>query len=289
MRGGRRQHRWRAAAIAVAGTVGVLAAGSVALASAYAGAPASGSPTADNRAGTCHLAEEPLELVATLSDTTPPVPCTVPHQTETAWQLQLTGPLTAQRVRPNPELLLARFARLCDDYPRIRDYLGARPQDAYWGISAWAKFPSRSEWARGVRLMVCELSTDPNSPSGPTVSYPIARFLRRADSSALRLCRAGTALVTCDQPHDAEATSPTVDLPVIPWPGPATEQAMGRTACVPVVDSYLNADIASRPDLVIDPEGPTEMQWAKGVRTVTCWIAQGSGRQVTGTVRGGFA
>lgn len=235
-------------------------------------------------AGTCHLDQDPFEF-ATLSDTSPAVPCDETHQTETAFQLRMGGPLARRATRPNPELLEATYAAACDDYGRIRSFLGARSPDVYWGVQIIARFPTVQEWADGVRTVDCAVYN--NTPTGPSLTQDLAGILTRRDSAAFRLCRLGSASVTCDQPHDAEATSPNVVLAAGNWPGPGVEAAEAVHGCLAVVDAYLDAPLGSRPGLTIEPSPLSEAQWTSGDRSVNCWIGS-SGPPVTGTVRGGL-
>lgn len=269
------------------GVGAVLLAVTLAVSSAFAGQAPSVLATVDSRAGTCHLDLDPAELTATLSDTAPAVPCDQPHQTETPFQLVMGGPLAQQPSRPNPELLDVTYAQKCIEYDRIRRFLGARPSDVYWGVSAYAKFPTRAEWAAGVRTLVCDLASDTGGPAGPGLARSLAGILRVRDSATFRLCRLGSALLTCDRPHTAEATSPNVILPPGAWPGAAAEAAAARRACLPVVAAYLAMPISSRPGLSVQPTGLTEQAWVSGDRSVSCWIAS-AGAFTTGTVRGGL-
>lgn len=270
----------------VVGAVVVVGAVTLATSSGFAHGqpPASVVGTSESVAGTCHQDPDPQEFV-TLSDTSPAVSCTSPHQTETAFQVTLSGELAAQRSRPNPELLTPTYASACRNYYRIRRFLGAKAPDVYWGLDVIARFPSPKEWAGGIRVMDCDLYAE--SVSGPTLSVELAGVLSRQDSAAFRLCRRGSERVNCAQPHDAEATSPNVILPAGPWPGAAMEAAEAVRACGPIVDAYLLGSVRSRLDLSIDPTPLTAGQWARGDRSVDCWISV-SGSPVTGTVRGGL-
>lgn len=269
-----------------AGATAVVAAVALATSSAFARnqPPPSALSTIGSVAGTCHRDPDPQEFV-TLSDTSPAVPCDSPHQTETAFQLTLMGELARQPSRPNPELLTPTYANECTNYYRIRHFLGARGPDVYWGLNTIARFPTPEEWAHGARVMDCDLYR--LTKNGPSLNVELAGILARKDSAAFRLCRLGSMRVTCDQPHDAEATSPNVILPAGRWPGAASEAAEGGRACIPVVDAYLQGSIESMPGLAISATPLTAAQWASGDRSVDCWISM-SGPPRTGTVRGGL-
>jgi hypothetical protein len=103
-----------------------------------------------------------------------------------------------------------------------------------------------------------------------------------------RLCRTNRTEVTCDRPHTTEATSPDVILPAGPFPGAVAGTSQAVMACRPVVEAYLQAPLASRPDLAILVDGPQERAWADGNRSVNCSIAYADGRTTTTTLRGGL-
>jgi len=255
---------------------------------AFAKAVPSPVPTRDQRPGTCHLAADPYELAAIASDTAPPVPCTQPHQTETMWVATVTGPLAQPSRRPNSELLDHFLAPLCSDYQKVRAYVGASPEDSTWGIQSWVRFPTAAEWAAGDRTMLCQGSTTHYGPDGPTIDRSIGGIMATRASAMFRPCRARGAPVSCDQPHDSEATSPDVVFPAGPWPGAAMAAQMAAAACAPVTDAYLAAPLRDRPELVSQPDGPRQSDWAAGKRYADCWIANANGLLTTGTVRGGL-
>jgi hypothetical protein len=238
-----------------------------------------------DRPGTCHLAEDPNELIAIPSDSAPPVPCNRPHQTETMYLTKVTGFLAASRTRPNGELLNKFAGGLCYDYARERSYLGAGPNDVTYGIYSWAAFPTAASWARGDRTVACRGSSQPEEPNGPTIDFPLAGVMKTPHSPLFRLCRTATENVTCDLPHLGEDTSPNVVLPPGPYPGPALLAAREQQACLPIVAAYLGEPVASRPDLLLTPTPITESAWAKGQHSGDCWLTNANQALTTGTVR----
>jgi hypothetical protein len=246
------------------------------------------TPVSDQQPGTCHLAEDPNELIAIPSDSSPAVPCTQPHQTEVMWRTTVTGPVAASKVRPNGELLNHTFDHLCFDYNRERAYMGAGPSDVTYGIESWSRFPTAADWAKGDRTLVCQGSAETTEPGGPTIDFPIAGVMKTPQSAIFRLCRSAEGDVTCNLPHTAEETSPSVNLTGEAWPGTATEAQMAVTACTEVVDFYLERAIADRPDLEIAPDPITQAQWDSGDRSTSCWIDNANDLPSTGTVRGGL-
>ena len=274
-----------AGARGLGGTALVVVAAAAAASMAFAHTPQ--TIATDQRPGTCHLAEDPNELVVIPSDSSPAVPCDAPHQTETMWTTTLTGRVAASRVRPNGELLNATFGGVCSDYLRIRRYLGAGPSDVTWGLATWNRFPTAAAWARGDRTLACQGSTTTDSPSGPTIDYPLFDVMASPRSTRFRLCRGAGGRLTCDQSHTAEATSPNILL-TGPWPGAVAEAKAAAQACRPVVSAYLGEPVEARPDLVIVPDPVGQGAWNPAGQPVDCWLGFADGRSATGSLRGGL-
>lgn len=271
-----------------AGLVALTAAVAAGALTAFAEQAPAGVPVSDQPIGSCFRALDPYELVAIPSDSSLPVPCTQPHETETMWMVELTGPLAAAEIRPNGQLLNQKSGGQCFDYVRTRAYVGAGPSDVVGGVSAVSRFPTAGQWADGVRDVVCQGSPGLGSPTGPTTDFPLAGVMKRQESVRFRLCRTNRTEVTCDRPHTTEATSPNVFLPAGPFPGAVAGTSQAVMACRPVVEAYLQAPLASRPDLAILVDGPQERAWAEGNRSVNCSIAYADGRTTTTTLRGGL-
>ncbi len=272
----------------VAGMVALIVAVAAGTLTAFAEQAPAGVPVSDQPIGSCFRALDPYELVAIPSDSSLPVPCTQPHETESMWTIELTGPIAAARVRPNGQLLNQQSGGRCFDYARTRAYVGAGPSDNVGGVNAVSRFPTAAQWAAGVRDVVCQGSAGLRPPTGPTTDFPLAGVMSRAESVRFRLCRANRTELTCDRPHTSEATSPDVILPAGPFPGAVAGTSLAVTACRPVVEAYLEAPLASRPDLAILVDGPRERAWAEGNRSVNCSIAYVDGRTTTTTLRGGL-
>lgn len=256
--------------------------------SAYGPSTPSATSTRDAVPGTCHVAEDPNELSAAISDTAPAVPCDRPHQTETLWTGRVTGPLDAEERRPNPELINAMLGRACDDYWRVRSYLGADAHDSHWGVTTLLKVPTPAEWAEGDRTFRCEATGPPKGTDGPSLTGTLRGVLRRSDSAAYRLCRSGPAMVTCDRPHDREAMSPDVGLDRPIWPGDQVLHALARPACRALGETYIAASLADRPDVSVVAEVPGREQWDSGTRHARCWLVSSTLSPRTGTLRGGL-
>lgn len=175
----------------------VIATAAAGFAMSFAHQAPPGGAAAAERPGTCHLAQDPNELVAIASDTASPVPCTQPHQIETMFVAQVTGFLAAARTRPNSELLNRFAGRQCFDYDRERAYLGAGPSDNTSVVTSYARYPTVAAWARGDRTVSCEGSTSAESPSGPTTDFALAGVMRSSHSALFRGCEAAGGTVTC--------------------------------------------------------------------------------------------
>lgn len=269
----------------VGGLLGLLVAVGAGGLTAFDSQAPAGVPLSAQRPGSCHLAIDPDELVAIPSDSTPPVPCTQPHQTETMWVGRVTGPLAAATVRPNGQLLNQTLGGQCFDYRRVRAYVGAGPSDVVAGIASHARFPAVAAWAAGDRTLVCQASVQGDPTAGPTTTVTLAGILRRAGSAPFRLCSRPGAQVTCAQPHTTEATSPNAVLPAGPWPGRVSALNGATRACRPVVEAYLGAKLSARPELVVLVDGPPEAAWASGNRSANCAIGYRDGRSTTTSVR----
>ena len=280
--------RLRGALRSVAGLVALTAAVAAGALTAFAEQAPSGIPVSEQPIGSCFRALDPYELVAIPSDSSLPVACTSPHETETMWMVELTGPLAAADVRPNGQLLNQQWGGRCFDYARTRAYVGAGPSDVVGGVNAVSRFPTAAQWAAGVRDVVCQATAGLSSPTGPTTDFPLAGVMDKAESVRFRLCRTNRTEVTCDQPHTTEATSPNVNLPAGPFPGAVAGTAQAVAACRPVVEAYLQTPLSSRPELAILVDGPQERAWAEGNRSVNCSIAYADGRTTTTTLRGGL-
>ena len=277
--------RWRTLGRPAAGVVLVVALAASGFAMSFAGQVPSPVPVSAQRPGSCHLAQDPNELIAIPSDTAPPVPCDRPHQTETMFLAQVTGILAASRTRPNGELLNQLGGHLCYNYLRERSYLGAGPSDVTYGIYSWSRFPTAAAWAQGDRTVACQGSTQPAAAYGPTIDFPLLGIMRGPHSALFRLCRTTTAPVTCDLAHVGEDTSPNVVLPPGPYPGAVAEEQAARAACAPVVETYLGGPVASRPDVALAPNPISAAAWNAGNRSTECWLNNASGALTTGTVR----
>jgi len=234
-----------------------------------------GFPTRDVIPGTCKMIETADEMVA-LSDVSPSVPCAGPHVYETYAVAAVPSSLTGLADRPGPELLQAEGAQACPLEP-IRPYLGATDLDSQWGITVWRKFPTRDEWRKNVRVVVCDLVLDAaRSDQLPVASSSLRNILRYADSARVRHCRTGEPLedTTCDRPHLGE------DMGSVPTPAANSAEEL-ETAAGLACASRL-ADYTGQPAVV-----GFGVQYDFQSSGMTCWLTS-TGGEVTGTRRSGL-
>jgi putative regulator of septum formation len=235
-----------------------------------------GLPSDRVRVGTCKLITVAEEMVAA-SDVSPAVPCSAQHTYEAYDIASIPGGISRWTERPQPELLQAELRGLCP-YQPIRPYLGADALDSQWGISVWQKAPTRAEWKRHVRVLVCDLVVDTPIPGRPPLTRGSLRnIMRYSDSARLRLCRSGQPLVnvTCNLPHTGEKMGTVGPDPKLK---PSAVARTAVAACRARVREYTGATSLSgyRAGITITSEGHIE-----------CWLNSTTG-DVTGTRRAGL-
>ena len=230
-----------------------------------------GLATEEVTPGTCRMKSTAEEMVSP-SDVSPPVSCSAPHTLE-AYAVS-TAPASLSALgpeRPGPEVLAAHSEGLCPVAP-IRPYLGATDLDNQWGINVWVKFPTRAEWADGVRTVVCDLVVSAPAGQVPWIDVPLEGVMAYRDSDRVRLCRTGADVAewtTCDQPHTGERVG-DVD---------ASLSVAGRQqACAALAERYVGAPLG---------EGLTAGVTVGDLGVAECWIDHHDG-PVLGTVRGGL-
>jgi hypothetical protein len=242
------------------------------------------APTALTRPGWCHRLSDPAELYAA-SDVAPPVPCSAPHRSETFATVPL--PLALTRL-PDPPERSGNLANVVCGVPigrRLRTYLGADAFDRHWGIDVWLKVPTRSEWAKGLRLGRCDLVLGRGAArSAPVLNHPLRGALRRTDSAVIRHCRHGKASLTCDLPHTAEEVGGWTGIVGTVYPGADAAARELREQCWRNAEQYTGGAIdesAMRPV----PGRLTAADWRSGRRTTDCWLTTEDGRTTRGTLR----
>ncbi|MGW3953661.1 septum formation family protein [Streptomyces sp. NPDC004752] len=241
-------------------------------------------PTVMQAVGTCHTFRTQQEMIQP-SDIAPPVPCDRPHRSETFQVTSVDGQFATYKERPDPEQISAYAQGRCYDADAIRRYLGAGPRDTV-SFSVWPRLPTRAEWAMGVRTLRCDLVPPvQEARHGPLVAFSFREVLEQPESSAVRTCEHGGAVVTCDHPHDREEVATWQDLDGAVRPEDA--QTVAANVCKPVVEEFLQAKLTSRPDLMIKAHTPGKDEWMKGVRAVKCGVGPADpNTTVVGTLSG---
>lgn len=269
----RRRPRWL-------GLWGVLAA--VALPACATNPNIAGVPSAAQDIGTCHR-NLTLDDFYSISDVAPPVPCNSPHQSETYYVGTVTGALEAAKQRPSIELLFHAAGGLCPYQPVLR-HLGARPRDTYGNLNPMARFPTKKEWASGVRVVRCDLvPADRKADEPPRLDIPLRDIMATSASARFRVCRNGSRQLPCSQPHQAESVNLSYTLPA----QPNYSDTPGRlpvSRCRPYVEEFLGTSLRTRPDLVVLPEVTLAGTAGGVIPTVSCWVGSKAGGKLTGTL-----
>jgi hypothetical protein len=240
--------------------------------------------------GSCHRLDQPEEVDPVFpSDTSPPVPCDSPHESETFANVPLTGAVAKQPQRPSP-LWLARALNGACGWSAMTAYLGGGPLDALRNVSILQILPSEPEWERGVRRIRCDVLIWPRtSETVASVSRPLHSILTTSAGDQFRVCRADGQEVGCDQPHDAELINTWIRFtyPQIAKTPRTREAAEALAFCKPHADQYLGVPLSARPDLALyvglpqDPPNP-------GKQVGQCWLgAAAKGLVWTGSLRAG--
>jgi hypothetical protein len=230
-----------------------------------------GLATADATVGTCKDKTTAEEMVS-LSDVSPAVPCTTPHTLETYHVTTADASVAALRPdRPGPEILGAHSTDTCPAAPLL-SYLGATLLDSQWGVSIFTKFPTRAEWSRGTRTVLCDLVVSTaDAAQVPRISIPLRNIMRYSDSARLRQCRTGdddTHVLTCDRPHTAERAGDVV------VGAPAAEQ---QAQCDAQARTYVGGQLPAGASTSVT------LSW-----TAECWIVDAASTTSRGTLRGGL-
>jgi hypothetical protein len=244
-----------------------------------------GSYTTTWALGSCHRLDQLAESDAMYaSDTSPAVPCTKPHQSETFAVAPITGPLARQADRPSPVWMESALRDACD-WGKMAHYLGDETPDITRDIVVLQIFPSVPEWHAGVRRVRCDALIGPRtSESVATISQSL-RGIVRTPAARFRVCRLGFTEVPCDGLHTAELVYPYVKFT-------GKELAQNRIyklnkvkeACQSEVAAYVGVPLASRPDLKLEPELPGDYPHADSL-VGHCWVAPANEQSLSGTVR----
>ena len=239
--------------------------------------------------GSCHRLDQPEETDPVFpSDTSPPVPCDTPHESETYAVVPLTGQVAEQPRRPSP-LWLERSLNGACAWSALTDYLGARPLDALRDVGVLQILPSEPEWEHGVRLIRCDVLLGPRTSEGvASVSRPLRSILAGPDGDRFRVCRDATQEIGCDQPHAAELINTWIKFTPTQLSAATARQETRKVLafCQDYVAQYLGAAPSKGSNIILsaglpqDPPNP-------GKQVGQCWLADAKGRAWTGSLRTG--
>lgn len=245
-----------------------------------------GSYTTTWTVGSCHRLDQLVETDPVYaSDTSPAVPCTSPHQSETFAVVPITGPVARQAERPSPLWLESALRGACD-WGVMADYLGDEPPDITRDIVVLQIVPSVPEWQAGVRRVRCDALIGPRTTEAvATISRSLRGIVRTAAATRFRVCRLGDTETACDGLHTAELVNPYVKFTDAELKRDhAYLLAKVRRACAGLVAAYLGGPLSSRPGFVLRPELPGDYPNPDS-RIGRCWIGPANGLPVTGSVR----
>lgn len=236
--------------------------------------------------GSCHRLDQPVETDPMFaSDTSPAVPCTGPHESETFADVPITGAVARSARRPSPLWLESALSGACS-WQRMADYLGDQTPDITQDISVLQIIPSVPEWNAGVREVRCDALIGPRTTAPvASISQSLRGIVGGPAAVRFRVCRLAYDRVPCNGLHNAELVYPYV---------PFTDAQLARdhafkldrvlAACEAEVAAYIGAPLSRRPDLILQPELPGDYPYADS-RAGRCWVAPASGLPVTGSVR----
>lgn len=158
--------------------------------------------------GACHKLDQYVESDQMFaSDTTPPVPCTSPHQSETYAVVPITGVVADQAQRPTPDWLDAALRGDCS-WSQMEDYLGGGAAGAQRDVTVLQIVPSENEWRDGVRKVRCDALVGPRTPSSiATISQSLKGIMLTPAGARFRDCPLGNTETSCDGLHTTEPGS----------------------------------------------------------------------------------
>ena len=245
-----------------------------------------GSYTTTWTVGSCHRLDQMVETDPVYaSDTSPAVPCTSPHQSETYADVSITGPVARQAERPSPLWLESALGGACG-WGAMADFLGDGPPDITRDIVVLQIVPSVPEWRAGVRRVRCDALIGPRTTdSVATISQSLRGIVRTPAATRFRVCRLGDTELSCDGLHTAELVYPYVKFTDAELKRDhAYKLAKVRRTCVGLVAAYLGVPPDRRADLALQPELPGDYPNPDS-RVGHCWVGPKSGLPTTGSVR----
>lgn len=238
--------------------------------------------------GSCHRLDQLEETDPVfLSDTSPAVPCTAPHESETFAVLPLTGPAAAAKERPSPEILQRDLQGVCS-WAAMGDWLGEQKPDIIRDISVQQYVPSVTEWRAGVREVRCDALIGPRDTLHiASISRSLKGIVATSAGARFRVCRFGFVEVTCDRLHEDELAYPYIPFTDAELKANDRKAMLAKVdkACGPIVTAYLGEPVAKLHGYTFTPQLPAD-QIAPDSRVGHCWISTaGTAHLVTGSVR----
>lgn len=88
----------------------------------------------------------------------------------------------------------------------------------------------------------------------------------------------------CNKPHDAEVFAVIIDTTSGDYPGDIHFSNLANSQCADAASTYLGIDFNSRGDIGGGFFYPSTGSWAKGDRTVTCYLDRSDGQQLAGSL-----
>jgi hypothetical protein len=238
--------------------------------------------------GSCHRLDQLEQTGAVvMADTSPAVPCTEPHQSETFAVLPLTGAAAAPKERPSPEILQRELRGVCGAAV-MGEWLGEQAPDAIRDISVQQWLPSVAEWRAGVREIRCDALIGPRDTLRvATISRSLRGIVGTPDSARFRVCQMGYIELTCEKPHQSELAYPLVQFTAAELAANDRKAELAKVdkACQGIVKTYLGEPIAKLSGYALDPEPPGSTVHPDS-QVGRCWIGPvGVSKLATGSVR----
>ena len=245
-----------------------------------------GSFTTVWTAGSCHRLDQLVETDPMFaSDTSPAVPCTSAHQSETYVTEPITGAVAAQAERPSPQWLQSAVRGACGQHG-LGAFFGEQPPDVVRDISVLRIVPSVTEWRAGVRRVRCDALIGPRDTQSIATISTSLKGIEQTAADRFRVCRLGFDEVSCSALHQAELVNPAIRFTNAELKRDhAYQLAKVRSQCQAEVAAYLGASLSSRTDIVLKPELPGDYPHTDS-RVGHCWIGPADpGRTITGSLR----
>ncbi|MCW2867495.1 MAG: Septum formation [Marmoricola sp.] len=254
-----------AALLACFVTVALTACASAPLAPASSGERRGG---ATPRLGACYVLAP--EDTASPTSTSPPVPCTQPHTSETF----AIGTLPASTGDGYRDQAHGRWVyTTCEK--AFEKFLALDESRALRVTLSWAWFrPSEADWKDGRRWYRCDVVGGTAEATSYQRLPRTARGLFRAKPpEQWSLCAQGPSVLAskklpCTRPHDWRAvTTVKLGAPKAAYPGDRLVQVQSRDFCSDSVGAWMNYPV----DYEFGYTWFHEAEWKAGNRRAICW------------------